>query len=174
MYPDAFRQALIVCPQGDGNSLADGSNQILVQLRHNCCCPVEGASPFDFWLLGTNALTLCGGSASANADSATNADGYTTISGTMSAGGSDTGLYVCFMGAILGPCPIVGLPITVVSPDLDADLNVNLTDFALFSFRFPSPPAQYDYSCDYDADGDIDLVDYAIFALHWQHHCMAP
>ena len=164
-------RCLIACPQGGGSTLAAGGNEIVVTVRDFVGQPIPNIPASDFWLFGcSSGLQLCGGGGSIDADSSTNAAGQTTISGRLAAGGCDTGVMIVVWGVILG-CPPICLSLDVRSPDLDADLDVDLVDFSLFAPSFPSPPSPYNSCCDYDCDGDIDLVDFSIFAQHWQHHC---
>jgi hypothetical protein len=163
---------LMICPQGDGPILSDGGNEICVTVRDVNGNPIAGILATDLWLTGCTNLVLCGGSGSSNADAATDAAGQTQFSGGMAAGGCDTGLYVVVQGVVIG-CPPTCLAIDVRSPDITADLIVDLSDFSLFAGDpgYPSPPDSYDPCMDYDCDGDIDLVDFSLFAQHWQHTC---
>jgi hypothetical protein len=163
----------LVCPQGDGQTLASGGNTIVFQIRDANGNPISGVIASDFWLVGCSGLCLCAGAGSIDADSATNEEGFTTMSGVMAAGGCDlTGVYGVAQGIILG-CPLKCLSMHVVSPDLSCDGSVNLIDFAIFApaFNSSSGDPEFDPCCDYDCDGDVDLVDFSIFAQHWQHGC---
>jgi hypothetical protein len=162
-----------ICPQGDAQTLSAGSNVIWVQIADATGAPIENVIASDIWLVGCTDLYLCSGSGSIDADSATNVDGFTTISGSMSAGGCElTGVHVVCQGVLIG-CPPTCLNIVVVSPDLDANGLVDLVDFAIFAAAFNSASGDpnYDPCCDYDCDGDVDLVDFSLFAQHWQHTC---
>jgi len=163
-------RCLMICPQGDGSTLADGGNEICVTVKDANGAPIVGMIGTDFWLTGCNNLCLCGGSGSSNADQATDVNGQTTFSGGIAAGGCDTGLYVVVQGVVIG-CPPTCLTIAVRSPDLSCDLIVNLVDFSLFAPSFPSPPKAYVACKDYDCNGLINLIDFSIFAQHWQHSC---
>jgi hypothetical protein len=162
-----------ICPQGDGQTLASGNNRIRIIAKDVIGQPIPGILASDFWLVGCEEqLCLCGGAGAIDADSATNDQGITTISGTMASGGCDLiGVFVVVQGIIAG-CPPC-LSMTVVSPDLDCDEDVDLVDFALFAptFNSTSPGPPYDPCCDFDCDGDVDLVDFSQFAQHWQHTC---
>jgi hypothetical protein len=163
-------RCLVICPKGDGSTLADGGNEICVTIRDDNGNPIVGVIGTDFWLTGCTNLCLCGGSGSSNADAATDINGQTQFSGGIAAGGCDSGLYVVCQGVIIG-CPANCLAIDVRSPDLSCDLIVNLVDFSLFAPNFPSPPKPYVACCDYDCNGLVNLVDFSIFATHWQHAC---
>jgi len=164
------------CPQGDGEDFADAGAQITVVVKDNTGTPVPGIPASDFWLIGCNdALVLCGGAGSIDADSASNASGVTTISGDVAAGGCDSGVQVVVQGIVIrDPADCVGLlclPINVISVDYNADLVVNLVDFSIFGPAFPSPPQTYDTCLDYNCDGVINLVDFSIFGGHFLHQC---
>jgi hypothetical protein len=162
-----------ICPQGDGQMLANNGNRISILIKDLNGDPVPGVLASDIWLVGCNDLCLCAGSGSIDADSATNDQGITTISGTMAAGGCDlNGVHVAIFGIIAG-CPPTCLSMHVVSPDLSCDGIVNLVDFAIFAPAFNSTSAdpEYDPCCDFDCEGDVDLVDFSLFAQHWQHSC---
>jgi hypothetical protein len=172
-----------VCPQGDGDIIGDVGGLITVVVKDQTGAPIPGIPASDYWLIGCNdALALCGGSGSINADSASNASGVTTIgagftstSGTIAAGGCDDGVQVVVQGTVLkDPADCVSLlclPINVRSIDYNGDLIVDLIDFAIFGPAFPSPPQVYDKCLDYNCDGLIDLIDFSIFGAHFLHVC---
>jgi len=163
-------RCLITCPKGDGSSLAIGGNQIVVVSRDNTGQPIAGILASDYWLIGVSELSLCGGSGSIDADSNGNADGRTTISGKLDAGGCSDEIMVVVTGVVIG-CPPTRLAISVRSPDMDGDLYVGLTNFSRFGRAYPSTLQPYDSCCDFDCDGDVDLGDFSIFGQHWLHRC---
>jgi len=168
---------VFVCPYGDGETLAEAGATITVQVIDDQGFPAPGMPPGDLWLLGCDDLwtTLCAPFySSIDADATTDANGMTTISGAIRGGGSGSGLWVVVGGSIATgewfPCgdPIC-LPITVVSPDINGDLLVDLVDFSLFAGGWP--PLPYDPALDFDGDSAIDLIDLSIFAAHFLHGC---
>jgi hypothetical protein len=163
-------RCLIICPKGDGPSLAYGGNEIEVVSRDGYGQPIPGILASDHWLYGGSSLSLCGGSGSIDADADGDVNGQAVISGILSAGGCCDEIMVVCLAVVIG-CPPTRLAISVRSPDLDADLLIDLRDFALFSPNFPSPSNPYDSCCDYDCNGIINLVDFSMFAQHWQHGC---
>jgi hypothetical protein len=157
---------VLACPAGDGETLAEKGLQISVNVRDGAGAPVPGIPASDFWLIGCDDnLILCGGAASTNADHATDANGQTTISGTIAAGGSDF-LMVVVQGIVIG-CPPTCLGIEVKSPDQNLDLAVDLADAAIFATGYPPQP--YRPESDLDGDGSVGLIDYALFYDHFYH-----
>jgi hypothetical protein len=172
-FCQAGSRCWFICPQGDAQSLAAGGNEICVCIEDVNGDPIPNILATDFWLIGCTDIYLCAGAGSIDADSATGANGCTSISDTWFAGGCElVGVHVVCQGVIIG-CPPTCLNIVVVSPDLDADGDVDLVDFSLFAaaFNTSTGDAGYDPCCDYDCDGDVDLVDFSLFAQHWQHSC---
>lgn len=164
---------VLACPAGDGEALASKGLRISVTVKDAVDVPVSGIPAADFWVIGcTDDLVLCGGSQSSGADSSTNAQGETTISGTIAAGGSDQ-LHVVVQGIVVG-CPPTCLPIDVKSPDQNADLAVDLADAALFATGYP--PLPYRSESDLNGDNVVDLLDFALFHSHFynpsaKHQC---
>ncbi len=165
----------LVCPQGDGDRLDAVGATISVTVRDNLGAPIPNIVASDFWLIGWNdALALCGGSGSINADSASAADGTTTISGDLAAGGCDDGFQVVVQGVIIADpndwTQALCLAIVVRSPDLNADLVVDILDFSAFGDFYNTDPAG-DPCSDFNCDGVIDLLDFAAFGNHYLHFC---
>jgi hypothetical protein len=161
-----------ICPENDGQTLASGNNKILVFVSDAFGTGIGNILASDFWLIGCDDLCLVAGSGSIDADSATNEHGYTTISGTMAAGGCDfDGVNVVVAGLYIG-CPRICLSMHIISSDLDCDGDVDLVDLSIFAPAFNSNTGSpnYDPCCDYNWDGNIGLVDFSMFAQHWQHH----
>jgi hypothetical protein len=165
----------LVCPQGDGDRLDAVGSTISVTVRDNLGAPIPNVPAADFWLIGCNdALALCGGSGSINADSASNGAGNTTISGDLAAGGCDDGLQVVVQGVVIADpndwTQALCLAVLVRSPDINADLVVDLIDFSLFGPVYNTSPAADD-CIDFNCDGVIDLVDFSLFGNHYLHLC---
>lgn len=164
---------LFVCPQGDTESFIDQGWMINVRVEALLWW-LENVPATDVWLIDCdphNDVTLCGGPMSSNADSATNANGMTTMSlGTLSAGGCANGLVVVVKGSPFFDeqqgCSVEEcLPIHVRSPDINGDLATTLGDLALFSFTFPPEP--YGMCGDMNADGRVSLGDLSLFSFHF-------
>jgi hypothetical protein len=174
---------LYLCPQGDApplNALDFGGDcTITVRARDATGAPIPGMLAGDIWLIGCgDSLVLCGGSASVNADSNTNSQGYTTISGSPAASGCDlAGISVVIQGVIVAD-PIncnnrLCLSLPAVSCDLPRALDgiCDNVDFTDFGFNYQSPPKPYDPCLDFSCDGLVDLVDFTAFGFHYFHQC---
>jgi len=166
----------LVCPAGDGPRLDEFGGVITVVVRDIAGFPIAGIPASDFWLYGcADGLVLCGGSHAIDADGPTDLQGQTTISGAMAAGGCDDGLWVIVQGIVLSDPADCGVPLclpyTVRSPDITADLVVNLADFSAFAVGYISPPKPYNKCLDFNCDGVVNLVDFARFAAHYLHQC---
>lgn len=159
---------LLTCPAGDGATLEHIGGTITITVRSMCPewtepLPIAGIPATDIWLW-SEGMVLCGGSSSANADGPTDSEGTTMISGPVASGGSSETVHVVVMGIFLGEMT----NLSVVSPDIDQDLEVGLTDFIEFASAFLGA---YDPRADMDGNGLINLTDFVLFAAHWQHAC---
>jgi hypothetical protein len=175
----------LVCPLGDGDRLEDIGATISIVAKDATGTPLAAVPGPDFWLVGCNdGLVLCGGGGSINADSASNANGETTMSGDLSGSGCDLGGVVVVIQGVLvqdagNSCNIQCIPLTTMSPDISGDGGVidgivELVDFSSFGAHFDTEngvdPA-YDACYDYNCDGFVELVDFSVFGRHWQHSC---
>lgn len=166
---------LLVCPAGDGPTLASIGATIGVRLVDNAGTPIPGVPAADFWISPPGDFRLaplCGGWQSCPADHATDANGETTISGSVAAGalvGDD--LFVTVQGLQLRAAPscYTPLPLVLVSPDIDRDLTVDVSDLARFGTMYP--PNAYDARADMNGDSVIDVTDFSRFAGHMGHAC---
>ncbi len=171
----------VTCPQGDGDGLAEIGAVITVTVTDITGAPIVGIPAGDYWLIGCeDNIVLCAGSHAINADSASNADGVTTISGRLAAGGCDNSLVVVVQGIVATDpddqsTPLC-LPYETKSPDVTGDGGVvdqvvDIIDLATFAMGYTSPPQVYDACFDFNCDGTVGLIDFAIFAQHFLHWC---
>jgi hypothetical protein len=136
--------------------------------------PVPNIIPSDIWLIScapSGELLVC--QEAFIADSSTNANGRTTISGRpLKIGGCGEGLAVVVLAqVILENCSTWKCaPIAMRSGDIDADRDIDLVDLSLFAQSFVS--GNYDSCCDFNYDGVINLQDFSIFAFHYGHYCL--
>jgi len=168
---------IVACPGGDGDALGANGLTITVTVKDQTNTPIVGMPATDIWLVGCdNLLVLCGGNAAINASAPTDANGQTTITGDIPAGGcSVTGVRVVVQGIVLGvgaPCPAPCVPVKVKSPDLDGDLDIDIVDFAMFGTGYPSPAKAYTDCLDFVVPfGTINIADFAKFGSHYNHQC---
>ena len=153
------------CPLDDGRDLdTDLGVVIYVQARDGSAVPTSGIAGIptqDIWMEGcSGTVVLCGGGGSIDADSATNAFGYTTITGDWSASGCDlTGIVVV----------IQGVPVS----DATTCLPIFSKYGTLHNGHTQLPPV-YDACWDFNCDGLIELLDFSTFGQHWTHDCQGP
>lgn len=163
--PDAIGAAVYIVPDGSGlpftEAFAPGGESVdatitLALISHEGD-PVVGFPVEDIWLETTGgSLTSCVGGTSPDAPTDDMAETHWVL--PLRAGGYTEGemVRVMFYGV---PIAGAGLPIHFRSADLDGDLQVNLTDIALFTpGRMNDDPA-----CDFNHDGVVDLADIARF-----------
>lgn len=166
---------LFACPGGDGDPLSAQGLTINVTVRDQTTAPIQGVLAADIWVVGcSDLLALCGGSGAISASGPTDANGQTTITADLAAGGCDPALRVVVMGFVIGSgvCGEPCLPIQVRSADLNGSLNVNLVDFATFGAGYTSPPKPYNACIDYTAPfGTVTLADFAKYGSHSNHTC---
>ena len=184
VYNGADPECYVSCPQGDCNSFAVEGFSFDFTIRDLTGSPIPFIPASDFWLIDcdpVNNLTLCGGSASSNANNETDANGQTTMSLTaLRVGGCAFGLTPVCQGYSLGtpppqPCPPYCFNVSVTSYDMTGNLLVDVGDLARFAVAFPSPPKAYDYCADFTCDGLVNVADLARFAFHFGppgHKCI--
>ena len=155
---------LLICPQGDGPTLAEKGAVITLtytELVHSEYVQAIGGCNGGITWCGDNPLS----------DSLTGDNYQTTFSGAFAGGGYDSEIRFVLYQFYLPPCWEQYVPLVLVSPDINADLVVNIVDLAIFATGFQSPPKSYDVRFDFDGDGTVGLVDFYYFSLHWQHGC---
>lgn len=177
---------LAVCPAGDGETFALNNAVITLTILDITGLPFVGIPRCDFYLIDcdpTMDLLLCDGSNSSNADFNTDANGMTTISGTISASGCADGLRIVVFGEFI-PDPTTNcitdlcVPIAIRSVDLDNMDGleiVNLVDLATIADAWPPNP--YSMCVDFNQDGTVGLQDLAFFGFHFEnpaHICDTP
>lgn len=172
-----------ICPQGDFEYISDGcgsgDDYIWVIVRDGSGVGVPGIPTTDYWLQAADPdeeLCLC--ASQVTADSVTNSEGRTTISGPISGGGCALhGLTLWVKGKVVMEYPACTDPqvmyIVLVSPDLNADCAVNLSDLGIFglSYNLSWADPGYDPCCDYNHDNHCNLSDFAFIGEHYQHGC---
>lgn len=172
-----------VCPQGDFERIADGcggdSDFIEVIVRGEEGNRV-GIPVTDFWMNACDPeQTLYMLPGAFVADAPTDSLGRTTFSGTFAAGGCilTGGMYVACQGVTfldIETCTVpICIDIVIVSPDLNADGFVNLSDLSFFSHsynhRWGDP--EFDPCTDYNDDDWCNLSDFSFLWEHYQHEC---
>lgn len=162
-------------PNGEGDSLtacyAFGGGRldatITVFVRDGNDDPVYLYPAEDIWLADECCLVIC--PAGTIADSPTDTDGVTTITGPFLAGGStqeDVGGAMVLINGDALPQP--AFEITFNSADIDGDLAVNITDIVYFVDDYL---VEYRYRSDFHWDGVINLSDLVLLAEGLGAHC---
>ena len=173
-----------ICPAGDFEFIRNGcdgdTDYIWVEVKDATGVGIAGIPWTDYWMNACDAgqeLCLCASPIAA--DSLTNTAGRTTFSGRISAGGCilTGGMYVAcqgktFMDVATCTAPIC-IDIIVVSPDINADCIVNLSDLSFFgqSYNMQLGDVGYDPCCDYNDDDWCNLSDFSFLGEHYQHAC---
>jgi hypothetical protein len=177
-----------ICPQGDFEFIYDGcgagadSSFIWIIALDGSSNGVPGIPWTDYWLNACDPaqeLYLC--TQPIQADSLTNANGETTISGRIAGGGCilTEGIYIAVQGKIIEAdpptCiePLCLTDIQIVSPDVNASGTVSLADFQPFvaTYNKGEGDTGYNACCDYNDNGSVTLSDFAFFAEHYNHEC---
>lgn len=160
------------CPAGDGERLDEARGDlgydldatITVILRDLNYDPIPNFPATDLWLETEDPqIVVCPGGTTADAD--TDSNGETTFSGPFQAGGCGSGVRVMVNGMAIPAAP---LDLTFVSPDLDGNLVVDLSDVVIFAMSYFGA---YDPCCDLRHDGTINLSDLVVLAMHLGHSC---
>jgi len=170
---------ILVCPKGDGPSLASKGLTISVRILDGYGNPIANWPKKDIGLVaeGMYACPTAFAGTILVADAATDADGRTTISGVPKGGGCENGggVYVAVRdnGAVLylgdaggTDCNVITVPITIRSPDLNGDGTVSLSDYSQFVAIYQNGP--YNECADFNGDGVISLPDFSMFTTHYQ------
>jgi hypothetical protein len=172
-----------ICPRGDFEEIkygcGTGDDYIEVIIRDWGGNGIAGIPWTDYWMDACDeqyGLGIC--VQHFVADSLTDVNGRTTFSGRISAGGCipEGGIFISCQGmTLLDPQCIspICLDVVIVSPDLNADSAVNLSDLSIFgqSYNHQSGQQEFNPCCDYNDDGWCNLSDFAFFAEHYLHEC---
>jgi hypothetical protein len=173
-----------ICPAGDFEFIRDGAgtgtDYIRVIVRNSGGVGIPGIPWSDYWLDACDpAQALCLCCSPIAADSLTNDSGETTISGRIAGGGCvlTDGVYIAVQGKIILTFPAcvdpTCLDMIIVSPDLNADCVVNLSDLGIFGLSYNKclGAPGYNPCCDYQDDDCCNLSDFAYIGEHYQHEC---
>jgi hypothetical protein len=156
--------SFVVCPQGDGPTLEEAGCVIVLTYPESTLPEVPAS-----YGGCTGTLVWCGGTLWA--DSAIGANKQTTVSGSVAGGGYDTEIMWRLARFVNQECMFGHAPITVVSPDINADLIVDIIDLSIFAVGYTSPPKPYDPRFDMNQDRSVDIIDFSILAQHYLHRC---
>jgi hypothetical protein len=180
VYNGNTPECWFACPQGDGTTALAEGFWFGITVNDLVGVPIPFIPGTDFWVIDCDParnLTLCAGSSSSNADSATNSQGKTSISlTTLAVGGCANGVSIVVQGYVLQrnvpPCTNYcfdgtgGLALVRVrSCDLTGNLVVDLGDLAQLAAWFPPNP--YNQCGDFDCNGLVNLGDLARFSAHF-------
>jgi hypothetical protein len=175
---------LSICPSGEFEWLRDGCNTgsdyIWVEVKDDLGVGIAGIPWTDYWMNACDAgqeLCLCASAIAA--DSLTNTAGRTTFSGRMAGGGCilTGGMFVACQGKTFLEKPACSVPIcidiVVVSPDLQSDCFVDISDLSIFgqSYNKQVGDTGYNACCDFNDDDWCDLSDFSFLGEHYQHGC---
>ena len=174
-----------ICPAGDFEFIYDGcgtgADYIEVWVRDSSGNGIANIPFSDYWLNACDpAQELCLCSAPFGASALTDENGYTTIIGRIAGGGCilTGGIYLAVQGKPIvddyPTCTNVHCEaVQIVSPDLNHDCVVNLSDLGMFglSYNKPNGGAGYNDCCDLNDDTKCNLSDFAFMGEHYQHVC---
>jgi hypothetical protein len=166
--------SVMVVPDGTGDPLAAAYDAqgslvdatIIYHLRDCDDLPVPNFPAEDLWLeVEDQGLASCVGGTVADAE--TDVTGRTTWSRPLRAGGSSQAACIIVVSGTPGIWPPY-LPLQFNSPDLDADLDVDLSDLAIFAGDYFGG---YRYRSDFARDGVLNLIDLVRMAAAYGAGC---
>ncbi len=173
-----------ICPAGDFEFIRNGcggdADYIWVEVKDAAGVGIAGIPWTDYWMNACDAgqeLCLCASPLAA--DSLTNTAGRTTFSRRIAGGGCilTGGMYVACQGKTfldVATCTTpICIDIVIVSPDINADCFVNLSDLSFFGQTYNKQlgDAGFDPCCDYNDDDWCNLSDFSFLGEHYQHEC---
>jgi hypothetical protein len=184
VYVSCPGMRISVCPRETFELIRNGcggdNDYIEVYIRDCTPAGIPGIPPTDFWMNACQAqYELCLCVQALVADSLTGTNGRTTFSGGFLAGGCvpQGGLWMACQGKTILDDPLcVGpecIDVVIVSPDLNADCQVNLSDLSFFGESYNTSLGDPDFNtcCDYNDDGVCNLSDFSFLGQHYQHGC---
>ena len=179
---------LSMCPAADFDQIRDKcgtSGYISIVVKDGSDVGIAGIPWTDYWMGACDPayeIGLCADGVVA--DSLTNSDGETTISGFIGGGGCvlSGGVYMAIQNKTIlddtgDPGCTLGNPICLAmevrSPDYITDGIVDLSDFTAFvnSWNLCAGAGSYNECFDFINNDCVDLSDFTAFAAHWQHEC---
>lgn len=174
---------LNICPAADFDQISGKcgtGGYIAIVAQDGSGNGIAGIPWTDYWMGAcdpTYEIGLC--CDGVVADSLTNSDGETTISGFIGGGGCvlSGGVYMAIQNKQIlaqpGCTDPICLDIEVRSPDYIISGTVDLSDLAAFgsSWALCSAESGYNECFDFVDNDCVDLSDLAAFGAHWQHEC---
>lgn len=173
-----------ICPAGDFEFIFDGCDEgddaIEVWVRDGDGNGIQNIPFTDYWLNACDvAQELCLCSAPFGASQLTDENGYTTIIGRIAGGGCilTGGIYLAVQGKVLveqpGCVDVQCVDIQIISPDMNADCAVNLSDLGVFGLSYNKNLGNPSFNscCDLNDDDKCNLSDFAFMGEHYQHVC---
>jgi len=167
---------ILACPRQDGPSLIDEGLEFKVRILRPNGTPISGIPATDIWLRSNE--SICGGRILIP-NGPTDQYGITSFVGSLRAGGcEESQMYIMVrrngrdLILVENPAtctPPVRVPVRVVSPDIDADGDVDSVDREKFDDIYYS--GSYHECADYNGDGSVDNEDLLIFEQHMGHVC---
>jgi len=159
-----------VDPSGNGETFAGTGITIRVYLRNNGGTPLVGIPREEIQLFNSNLCICPGGNI---ADHASDANGETTFSGSLSAGGCAPNLIV------FATCNVIAtIPVKINGPDATpaSPCAVDASDLSALVARRGAQVGQGNYSIcfDFNEDGSIDASEVALFASALGGQCPSP
>lgn len=184
LYASCPGMRISVCPRETFENIRSGcggdSDYIEVYIRDCLHEGISGIPPTDFWMNAClEQYELCVCVQHFVADSLTGPNGRTTFSGGILAGGCvpEGGIWVSCQGKTILDDPecvtAECIDVVIVSPDLNADCAVNLSDLSFFGQSYNRSLGDTDFNtcCDYNDDGACNLSDFSFLGEHYQHTC---
>lgn len=152
---------ILITPEGSGESLAAAGLTITVTVRDDTGATVPNVDRSRIRLGSPSGdIQFCPGEGVAEFD--TDSNGMTTFSGALRGGGHADGDLLVYVD----DQPLTGSPldIEVNSPDITADVKVNLSDIAELAQDLKG--GTFRFRTDLWRDDVIDLVDLSLLALY--------